>query len=146
MCVGDVIECIKQGGQAVTNLPREVLYVTTGVEEDTDKMLDWLLVVPWELASNAVEMQGIANMQDYKSAFKEKGVVGSILELTGSSIIIYKSIDELNDDDDDKHKTAESQAPQPSNGGGNGGGNGGNGGDAGNGEEGYYWYWVPPWW
>jgi len=91
-------------------------------------------------------MQGIANMQDYKSAFKEKGVVGSILELTGSSIIIYKSIDELNDDDDDKHKTAESQAPQPSNGGGNGGGNGGNGGDAGNGEEGYYWYWVPPWW
>jgi len=141
MCVGDVIECIKQGGQAVTNLPREVLYVTTGVDEDTDKMLDWLLVVPWELASNAVEMQGIANMQDYEAAFKEKGVVGSILELTGSSIIVYKSIDELNDDDD-KHKTSESQAPQPS----NGGGDGDNGGDAGNGEEGYYWHWIPPWW
>jgi len=143
MCVGDVIECIKHGGQAVTNLPREVLYVTVGVDENTDKMLDWLLVVPWELASNAVEMQGITNMCDYKTAFKEKGVVGSILELTGSSIIIYKSIDELNDDDDDKHKTAESQAPQPSNG---GGGDSGNGGDVGNAEDAYFWHWVPPWW
>lgn len=128
MCVGDVIECIKHGGQAVSNLPREVLYVTVGVDENTDKMLDWLLIVPWELASNAVEMQGIANMYDYKTAFKEKGVVGSILELTGSSIIIYKSIDELNDDDDDNHKTTESQDSQiPSGGGGNGGGAGDDG-------------------
>jgi hypothetical protein len=135
MCVGDVIECIKHGGQAVTNLPREALYLTVGVDENTDKMLDWLLVVPWELASNAVEMQGIANMQDYKTAFKEKGVVGSILELAGSSAIIYKSIDELNDDDDnnDKHVTEEeeqtSQIPS-----------GGDGGDTE--DDGVYRFWY----
>jgi hypothetical protein len=143
MCVVDVIECIKQGGQAVTNLPREVLYVTTGVNENTDKMLDWLLVVPWELASNAVEMQGIANMCDYKTAFKEKGVVGSILEMTGSSIIIYKSIDELNDDDDDhKHKTTESQQPEIPSGDGDGGGNGG---DVGGGGDSYFFEYPFPW-
>ncbi len=128
MCLGDVVECLKHGGQAVTNLPRELIYLTAGVDEDTDKMLDWLLVVPWEFASNVIEMQGIANMYDYKVAFKEKGVVGSILELAGSSAVIYKSIDELNDDDNNNHTTGKSQASQSSSGtGGSGGGDDGGG-------------------
>jgi hypothetical protein len=81
-------------------------------------------------------------MCDYKTAFKEKGVVGSILEMTGSSIIIYKSIDELNDDDDHKHKTTESQEPEIPSGDGDGGGNGGG---AGNGGDSYFFESPFPW-
>ena len=139
MCVGDIIECVKHGGQAVTNLPRELLYLTGDVNEDTDKMLDWLLVVPWEFASNVIEMQGIANTHDYKTAFKEKGVVGSLLEMAGSSAVIYKSIDELVDeldDDNDKHATEKSQTSSGTD------GSGGGGDSTGGEDDGIYYFLI----
>ncbi|OHB62143.1 MAG: hypothetical protein A2167_00245 [Planctomycetes bacterium RBG_13_46_10] len=146
MCVGDIIESLKQGGQAVTNLPREVIFLTVGIDEDTDKMLDWLLVVPWELASNIIEMQGIANMQDYSTAFKEKGVVGSILEFSGSAIITYCAIDELIDELDNDHKDKRAGQSQGSSGSGGSGGGGGGGGDDGGiidtGDDIFY-FWYP---
>jgi uncharacterized membrane protein YgcG len=149
MCFGDIVESLKHGGQAVTNLPREIIFVTVGIDEDTDKMLDWLLVVPWEFASNVIEMQGVSNMQDYRTAFREKGVVGSILELSGSAFIAYRSIDELADElnknKKDKH-TGKSQSSSSSSSGGSGGSGGGtNSGSTGSGDSGgdstyYFWY------
>jgi hypothetical protein len=141
MCVGDIVESLKHGGQAVTNLPRGIVYLTVGMDEDADKTLDWILIVPWELASNIIEMQGISNMQDYNAAFKDKGVVGSILELTGATVITYLTIDELlEDDDDNKHTEAKESATEAP-----GGGNGGDGGDGGGGNEddGVYYFWMP---
>jgi hypothetical protein len=49
------------------------------------------------LVSNAVEMKGFANMQDYKTAFREKGVIGSVLEFGGSAYVVYRAVDELAD-------------------------------------------------
>jgi len=43
--------------------------------------MDWVLLVPLEFISNSVQMKGIANMQDYKTAFEDKGVIGSVIEL-----------------------------------------------------------------
>jgi hypothetical protein len=42
-------------------------------------------------------MKGFANMQDYKTAFREKGVIGSVLEFGGSTYIVYRAVDELAD-------------------------------------------------
>ncbi len=143
MCVGDIVESLKHGGQAVTNLPREIVYLTVGMDEDADKTLDWILIVPWELASNIIEMQGISNMQDYKTAFKDKGVVGSILELTGATVITYLTIDELIDDDDNNKHTEGGASTTPPGGGGSGG-NGGNGSNGSNGsDDSTYIFWMP---
>lgn len=139
MCIGDIVESLKHGGQAVSNLPRELVYLIVGIDENTDKILDWVLVVPWELASNAIEMQGISNMQDYKAAFREKGVVGSILELTGSTFVTYRTIDEtfdeLNNDHKSKHApgTASTATSSPSS------------TYGGSSDDGTFYFWINPW-
>ena len=56
-------------------------------------------------------MKGIANMQEYETAFEDKGVIGSVLEFGGSTFIAYRTIDELLDDDKHKSRRSESQTP-----------------------------------
>jgi hypothetical protein len=46
-------------------------------------------------------MQGIGNAMDYETAFEEKGVIGSLLEISGSTYIVYRALDELADELDD---------------------------------------------
>ncbi len=76
-CVGlvieDVVEFIKHAGEAVTNVVRAPFHLAAGKKphEGTDQAMDWILLVPLELASNSVEMKGFSNMQDYKTAFAE---------------------------------------------------------------------------
>lgn len=144
MCIGDIVETLKHTGQAVTNSPRGLVYLVVGKDENTDQMLDWILVVPWELASNIIEMQGISNTLDYRTAFREKGVVGSMLELAGAGVITYKTIDEIFDEIDDHHhkdKKSTSQSQQSNPPSGSGGGDSG-GEDTSDGAYyffGYYW-------
>lgn len=102
-CVGlvieDLVEFIKHAGQAVTNVVRAPFHLAAGKKphEGTDQALDWILLVPLELASNAVEMKGFSNMDDYKTAFADKGVIGSVLEFGGSTYIVYRVVDDLLD-------------------------------------------------
>jgi hypothetical protein len=123
-CVGlvleDILELLKHAGEAVTNVARVPFHLAAGKKdhEGTDRALDWVLLVPWELASNAVEMKGISNMVDYQTAFADKGVIGSVLEFGGSTYIVYRAVDEALDDlRDDKPKksrvqNSESSEPQ----------------------------------
>jgi hypothetical protein len=100
-CIGlvieDIVELIKHAGQAVTNVARTPFHLVAGKKknEGLDRTLDWILLVPLELASNAVEMKGFSNMEDYEKAFAEKGVIGSVLEFAGSTYIVYRVADEL---------------------------------------------------
>jgi hypothetical protein len=107
MCIEDILEFLKHTAEAATNLVRGPVYLVAGRNEKTDKMLDWVLLVPPEFASNVVAMQGIANMEDYETAFADKGVIGSVLELSGSAWLTYEALDELCDelDDDDSHSS-----------------------------------------
>jgi hypothetical protein len=116
-CVGlvieDLVEFIKHAGQAVTNVVRAPFHLAAGKKphEGTDQALDWILLVPLELASNAVEMKGFSNMEDYKTAFADKGVIGSVLEFAGSTYIVYRTVDELVD----RHKKNKSNRNENSN-------------------------------
>jgi hypothetical protein len=127
-CIGlvieDVVEFIKHAGEAVTNVVRAPFHVAGGKKshEKTDEALDWVLLVPLELVSNAVEMKGISNMEDYKSAFASKGVIGSVLEFGGSTYIVYRAVDKLADEHrDSNHSSHHDQ-------GGSSGGSSGNNG------------------
>ncbi len=116
LCFEDIIEVLKHTGQAVTNIVRAPLRLIGGKDEKADKALDWILLVPLEFASNAIEMKGIANMDDYETAFADKGVIGSILEFGGSTFIVYRAIDEALDQLDDDNgkqtaKTTEAETP-----------------------------------
>ncbi len=104
MCFEDIIEVLKHTGQAVTNVARVPVHLLGGKDGGADRALDWVLLVPLELASNIVEMQGFSNMDDYQTAFAEKGVIGSILEFGGSTYVVYRAVDELVDELDDKNK------------------------------------------
>lgn len=105
MVIEDLIEMLKHTGQAVTNLARVPVHLLGGKDTGTDDALDWVLLVPLEFASNVVEMKGISNMDDYETAFADKGVIGSILEFGGSTFIVYRAVDELIDElKDDGHK------------------------------------------
>ncbi len=114
-CVGlvieDIVELLKHAGEAVTNVVRVPFHLAAGHKphEGTDRTLDWVLLVPLELVSNAVEMKGISNMEDYKTAFRDKGVIGSVLEFGGSAYIVYRAVDKLADelkDDKPRHESA----------------------------------------
>ena len=110
-CVGlvieDIVEFLKHAGQAVTNVARAPIRLVAGQKnEGADRAMDWVLLVPLELASNAVEMKGISNMADYKTAFADKGVIGSVLELGGSTYVVYRAADELLD----RHKNNKNNA------------------------------------
>ena len=80
--------------------------------------MDWVLLVPLELASNAVEMKGFSNMEDYKTAFADKGVIGSVLEFAGSTYIVYRVVDELADrhknHKSDRHESENQEPTDPS--------------------------------
>ncbi len=101
MCIESLIEALKHTGEAVTNLARLPVRLVTGNNEKADEALDWVLLVPLEMASNVVQMKGISNMADYETAFADKGVIGSILEFGGSTFIVYTALDELVDELDD---------------------------------------------
>jgi hypothetical protein len=90
--------------------------------EGVDRALDWVLLVPLELASNSAEMKGFANMQDYKTAFREKGVIGSVLEFGGSTYIAYRVVDKVVD------KLKDNSHHNGSSGGNSGGDSGGSSG------------------
>ena len=115
MLVEDAVEVAKHTGEAVTNLARGPGYLIAGRNDGSDAVMDWILLVPLEFASNAAQMKGIANMEDYETAFAQKGVIGSILELGGSAYIAYEVIDEIVDelDDDDNGHSADSGAEPP---------------------------------
>lgn len=116
MCFTDIIEVVKHTGQAVTNVVRAPLHLLGGKDSKADKALDWVLLVPLEMASNMVEMQGFSNMDDYETAFADKGVIGSIIEFGGSSYIVYRAVDELDDElnDDNGSQDAPSSPSEPS--------------------------------
>ncbi|UCD48532.1 MAG: hypothetical protein JSW27_13470 [Phycisphaerales bacterium] len=99
MVIEDLIEVLKHAGQAVTNLARVPVHLIAGEDrEGADRALDWVLLVPLEFASNVLEMKGISNTGDYKTAFADKGVIGSMLEFGGSTFIVYRVVDELVDE------------------------------------------------
>jgi hypothetical protein len=103
MCIEDIIELLKHAGEAVTNLVRAPVRLASGENEDVERAMDWVLLVPLEFATNATEMKGIANMEDYKAAFEDKGVIGSIVELGGSTFLVYRGTKELVDKLERKH-------------------------------------------
>jgi hypothetical protein len=98
-CVGivieDIMELLKHVGQAATNLVRVPVELVAGKKEGVERTMDWILLVPLEFVTNSVQMKGIANMDDYTTAFRDKGVIGSVLELGGSTFIVYRMVDEL---------------------------------------------------
>jgi hypothetical protein len=159
-CVGllleDIIEVLKHTGEAVTNVARLPMRAIGTKSENAEKTMDWALLVPLELVSNSVEMKGVTNMQDYRTAFADKGVIGSIVEFGGSSFVLYRVIDKAADKlkDDHKHHSSKTSNNGNSNGGnGNGNGNSGGGttpGTPGIGEGdgviwiGDLWPWWPP--
>jgi len=112
LCIEDIFELLKHTGEAVTNLVRGPIHLIAGKNDNTDEFLDWFLLVPPEFASNVFEMKGVVNMMDYEAAFAEKGVIGSIFELGGSTWLTYEALDELWDelDDDDHHDYSSSEA------------------------------------
>jgi hypothetical protein len=117
MVLADIIELLKHTGEAVTNLARLPVRLIAGEDEGAEEAMDWVLLVPLEFVSNSVAMQGIANMQDYENAFADKGVIGSTLELAGSTFVIYWAVDELLDELDDNgnsKRSSEPAEPQPS--------------------------------
>jgi len=104
LCIEDILELLKHTGEAVTNLARVPVELVVGKHEGTQRVMDWVLLVPLEFISNSVEMKGIANMQDYKTAFEDKGVIGSVIEMGGSSFLVYRGTKELVDKLDDNHR------------------------------------------
>ena len=116
-CVGivieDILELFKHVGQAATNLVRVPVQLLAGKKEGVERTMDWVLLVPLEFVSNSVEMKGISNMEGYKNAFEDKGVIGSVLEFGGSTFLVYRAIDELVDELDDKHHHRRSQPDNP---------------------------------
>jgi hypothetical protein len=119
-CVGlvieDVVEFLKHAGEAVTNVVRAPFHLAAGKKphEGTDQAMDWILLVPLELASNAVEMKGFSNMQDYKTAFADKGVIGSVLEFGGSTYIVYQAVDKVVDKCKKNNKSNQTQSQSQS--------------------------------
>jgi hypothetical protein len=128
-CIGllieDIVEVLKHTGEAVTNVARLPIRALGAKDENSEKAMDWVLLVPIELVSNSAEMKGISNTIDYKTAFADKGVIGSIVEFGGSSFILYRAIDEAADKMKDDHKDHHSSSNNNNN---NGGGNSGGGG------------------
>lgn len=106
MCIESLIEALKHTGQAVTNLARVPVRLISGNNEKADKALDWVLLVPLEMASNVVQMKGIANMDDYKTAFADKGVIGSVLEFGGSTFLVYRAVDKMLDELDNNKRSS----------------------------------------
>ncbi len=106
MCIESLIEALKHTGQAVTNLARVPMRLISGNNEKADKALDWVLLVPLEMASNVVQMKGIANMDDYKTAFADKGVIGSVLEFGGSTFLVYRAVDKMLDELDNNKRSS----------------------------------------
>ncbi|HPC96955.1 MAG TPA: hypothetical protein PLU87_18575 [Sedimentisphaerales bacterium] len=145
MCIESLIEALKHTGQAVTNLARIPVRLITGNSEGADKALDWVLLVPLEMASNVMQMKGISNMEDYKTAFADKGVIGSILEFGGSTFIVYRAVDEMLDelDNNDNHDGGSSG----SSGSGGSGGSTDGGGSTGGGSTGggVIWWFEEGW-
>ncbi len=116
MVIEDIMELVKHVGQAATNLVRAPVQLVAGKKESTERAMDWILLVPLEFATNCAQMKGFANMDDYKTAFEDKGVIGSILELGGSTFLAYRMVDELLDelDRDKTHRrssASESETP-----------------------------------
>ncbi len=103
MCIEDILELLKNAGEAVTNVARAPVQLVAGKKEGTEQAMDWVLLVPLEFLSNATEMKGFVNMEDYKAAFEDKGVIGSVVELGGSSFLVYRGAKELADKLDNKH-------------------------------------------
>jgi hypothetical protein len=116
-CIGlvveDILELFKHVGQAATNVVRAPVQLLAGKNEGTERAMDWVLLVPLEFVTNSVQMKGIANMEDYKTAFEDKGVIGSVLEFGGSTFLVYRAVDELIDElkDDDHHRRTNSSDP-----------------------------------
>ncbi len=118
-CVGlvieDIMELLKHVGQAATNLVRAPVELVAGKKEGTERVMDWVLLVPLEFLTNSAQMKGIANMDDYKTAFQDKGVIGSVLELGGSTFLAYRMVDELVDElekDHGHHRRSSSSEPE----------------------------------
>lgn len=103
MCIEDILELLKHTGEAVTNLVRAPVHAVARENEGVDRAMDWVLLVPLEFVTNATQMKGIANMEDYKAAFADKGVIGSVIELGGSSFLVYRGAKEVADKLDDKN-------------------------------------------
>lgn len=115
LVIGDVLEAVKHVSQAATNLVRAPVQLLAGKNEPTERAMDWVLLVPIEFVSNSLQMQGIANMDDYRTAFEDKGVVGSILEFGGSTFLLYRTVDEIVDSHKDKRRrrSGSDASPEP---------------------------------
>lgn len=115
MGIVDLTEILKNLCEAGANLVREPFYIVVG--EDLNKPLDWILVVPFEYISNAIEMKGISNMVGYPQAFEEKGVIGSIAEMLGSGYLTVRSgeeiVDEFEHKSSKKRVVAKEEEPSP---------------------------------
>jgi hypothetical protein len=118
-CVGivveDILELFKHVGQAATNVVRAPIQLLAGgKKEGAERAMDWVLLVPLEFVSNSVEMKGIANMEGYKTAFEDKGVIGSVLEFGGSTFLVYRAADEMVDElKEKKHHKSTSSSETP---------------------------------
>ena len=116
-CIGivveDILELFKHVGQAATNVARLPVQLLAGKKEGTERAMDWVLLVPLEFVTNSVQMKGIANMDDYKNAFEDKGVIGSVLEFGGSTFLVYRVVDEILDELDDNNHRRSSSSETP---------------------------------
>jgi hypothetical protein len=114
MCIEDILEILKHAGEAVTNLVRGPVVAVAGNNEGVNRAMDWVLLVPVEFVTNAAQMKGIANMEDYKAAFEDKGVIGSVIELGGSGFLVYRGAKELVDRlDDNGHRRSRNHKASP---------------------------------
>lgn len=112
MVIEDIVELLKHTGEAVTNIVRVPVQLIAGKDGPADETMDWVLLVPLEFVSNVLEMKGISNMTDYETAFAEKGVIGSVLELAGSTYVVYRALDELSDELKDDGSSSASTGDQ----------------------------------
>jgi hypothetical protein len=116
-CVGivieDILELFKHVGQAATNLVRAPVQLVAGKKEGVERAMDWVLLVPLEFATNSVQMKGISNMDDYKNAFEDKGVIGSVLEFGGSTFLVYRAVDKMIDELKDNGRRRRSRPETP---------------------------------
>jgi hypothetical protein len=116
-CIGivveDILELFKHVGQAATNLARVPVQLVAGKKEGTERAMDWVLLVPLEFVTNSVQMKGIANMEDYKTAFEDKGVIGSVLEFGGSTFLVYRAVDEFIDEIKDNKRSRRTSSETP---------------------------------
>jgi hypothetical protein len=95
----EFVETLKFGIEAGANtIVRKPVHLVTGKKRSADsshaageKAIDWIVLVPWEYASNVIEGEGFRNMEDFKGAVETKGYTFNTLEFGGNIFLLINS-------------------------------------------------------